>query len=56
MNFPGKKRLCQFLNIPIIYHNAGNQKQLMTHFREKCRTDRRTGNIDFIGTSLGQVQ
>ena len=25
-----KKGLCQFLNIPIIYHHAKNQKKLMT--------------------------
>ena len=27
--FPWKKGLCQFLNIPIIYHRAKNQKKLM---------------------------
>ena len=30
---------CQFLNIPIIYHRAKNHEKLMSHFREKCRTD-----------------
>ena len=30
MSFPGKK-LCQLLNIPIIYHYAKNQKKLMCH-------------------------
>ena len=30
MNFP-KKELCQFLNIPIIYHGAKNLKKLTTH-------------------------
>ena len=33
---------CQFLNIPIIYHRAKNHEKLMSHFREKCRTDGRT--------------
>ena len=28
--FPWKKGLCQFLNIPIIYHRAEVQKKLMT--------------------------
>ena len=31
INFCGKKGLCQFLNIPIIYHGAKDQKKLMTH-------------------------
>ena len=30
MNFAGKKS-CPFLNIPIIYHCAKNQKKLMVH-------------------------
>ena len=30
MDFLGKKGR-QFLNIPIIYHHAKNQKKLMTH-------------------------
>ena len=33
---------CQFLNIPIIYHRTKNHEKLMSHFREKCRTDRPT--------------
>ena len=28
INFPGKKGLCQFLNIRINYHRAKNQKKL----------------------------
>ena len=32
MNFPGKKGLCQFLNIPIIYHRLKNQKKTMAMF------------------------
>ena len=36
------KGLCQFLNIPIIYHRPKNQKKLVTHSWEKCRTARRT--------------
>ena len=31
-----------------------NQKKLMTHCWEKCRTDRQTDNGDFTGPSLGQ--
>ena len=54
--------LCQFLNIPIIYYRVKNQKKLMTHSSEKCRTDRRidrrtdeqTDNGDFIGPSKGR--
>ena len=30
--FSRKKELCQFLNIPIIYHHVKNLKKLMTHF------------------------
>ena len=40
--FSWKKGLCQFLNIPIIYHQAKNQKKLMIHSWKKCRTDGRT--------------
>ena len=53
-----KERLCQFLNIPIIYHRAKNQNKLISHSWEKCwtdgQTDRRTDNGDFIGPSLGR--
>ena len=45
-NFPGKKELSQFLDIPIKYHRAKNQKKLMSHFWKKHQTgrwmDRRT--------------
>ena len=52
------KKGCQFLNIPIIYHQAKNQKKLKTHSWEKCRTDgrrdgqtdRQTDNGDFFRT------
>ena len=27
-----KKELCQFLDIPIIYHRAKNQEKLISHF------------------------
>ena len=37
-----KKELRQFLDNPIIYHCAKNQKTLMSHFWEKRRTDGRT--------------
>ena len=58
-----KKELRQFLNIPIIYHRAKNQKKLMIHSWDKYRTDRPTGrqtdwqthNGDFIGPSIGRV-
>ena len=53
-DFFWKKGLCQFLNIPIIYHRAKNHKKLMSHLREKCRTDRQTGNSNFIGPSVGR--
>ena len=69
-NSPTKKG-CQFLNIPIIYHHAQNQKKLKTHSWEKCRTDgRRDGQTDgrmdgrtdrqktviFLGPSVTGVQ
>ena len=31
MNLPAKE-LCQFLDIPIIYHRAENQEKLISHF------------------------
>ena len=34
-----EKKLCQFLNIPIIYHRAKNQKKLICHSWGKCWTD-----------------
>ena len=37
INFP-EKRLCQFLNIPIIYHCVKNQKKLMSHSWQECLT------------------
>ena len=39
MNFPGKKGLCQFLDIPIIDHCTKNQKKLLSYFWEKHQTD-----------------
>ena len=57
MNFL-EKELCQFLDIPIIYHRAKNQKKLLSRFWEKRRTDgrrdRQTNNGDFIGLSGGR--
>ena len=45
--FLEKKRLWQFLYIPIIYHRARNQKKLMSHFWGKRhtygQTDRQAG-------------
>ena len=37
-----KKRIFQFLNIPIIYYRAKNQKKRTNHSREKCLTESRT--------------
>ena len=37
--FSWKKGLCQFLDIPIVYHRAKNKKKLFSFFREKCQTD-----------------
>ena len=62
MFFPGKKKLCKFLSIPIIYHRAKNQKKLTTYSREKRRPDgrtngqkvRQTDNRDFTGPSVGR--
>ena len=47
-----KKGICQFLDIPIIYHRAKNQKKNNERFLRwtpKWRIDRRTDNGDFIG-------
>ena len=59
-----KKRefFCQFLNIPIIYHRAKNQKKLMNHYWEKHQTDGPTDRQtdgqadsgDFIEPSVGR--
>ena len=38
------KGLCQFLDIPIIYHRTKNQKKLMRPFLTDGRTDGRTDN------------
>ena len=47
MDFPGKKRLYQFLNIPIIYHRAKKKKKMllpkkMPSWRMDGQTDLRT--------------
>ena len=41
MDFPGKKRLYQFLNIPIKYHRAKKKKKKKKkcYSRKKCRAD-----------------
>ena len=50
MNFLRKNgRL--FLNTPIIYPRAKNQKKIMTE--NNCGTDGRTDNSDFKGPSIG---
>ena len=63
--FSWKKGLCQFLNIPIIYHHAEksekNNEPLLWKM-QKWRTDRqtdrqtdgRTDSGDFIGPSVGR--
>ena len=54
--FSWKKGLCQFLNIPIIYHGAKILKilQLISDKNAELLMDRQTENSDFIGPSLGQ--
>ena len=49
------KKDCQFLNIPIIYHRAKNQKKLLNHFWEKGQTGWQTNrqiNGYFIQPSI----
>ena len=43
-----QQKICQFLNIPIIYHRSQNQKKLTSQW-----TDRQTDNGYFIGPSVG---
>ena len=45
MNFPGKKSLCHFLNIRIIYCCAKNQKKLICHYPEE-NTELTDGQTD----------
>ena len=40
--FSWKKELCQFLDIPIIYHCVKNQKKLFSNFWGKHQTDGQT--------------
>ena len=40
--FSWKKELCQFLEIPIIYHCAKNYKKLLSNFWGKHQTDGQT--------------
>ena len=57
--FPWTREVCQFLNIPIVYHLVKNQKNLLNHSWESCKTDgwmdrktdKQTYNSDFIGPS-----
>ena len=58
-----EKRLSQFLNIPIIYHHAKNQEQLICHYSwgwmdrrmdGHTQTEEQTDNHDFVGPSIGQ--
>ena len=55
--FSWKKGLCQFLDIPILYHCAKNQKKTTEPFLRKTPnwwTDGQTDNGDFIGPSIGR--
>ena len=49
-NFPGKKRLYQFLNIPIVNLHAKKSEKLLSHFCEKCRIDFRIMNYRRVFT------
>ena len=40
--FSWKRELCQFLDFPIIYHRAKNQKKLLSNFWGKHQTDEQT--------------
>ena len=40
MNFPEKKGLTRFFNIPIIYHCAKNQNNVTRHSGKHCWTDK----------------
>ena len=59
--FSWKKGLCQFVDIPIIYHCNNNQKKLLNHF---CRTggqadghlDRRADRSDCSSFIIGQTE
>ena len=64
MNFPGKKELFQFLNIPIIYHHAKKKKKTEKNWwpiPEKNPeltnklTDGQTDNGDFIRPPVGRA-
>ena len=54
--FSWKKELCQFLDIPIIYHCAKNQKKNCRAISEENTklTDRQTDDIDFIRPYIGK--
>ena len=52
-----ENRTLSVFRTPTMYHLAKNQKKLMTHSWEKCRTDRltdrQTDKGDFTGSSVG---
>ena len=56
--FYWEKGSCQFLNLPIFYHHAKNQKKINEQFLRKNpkltdeQTDRQTCNGDFIRLSV----
>ena len=59
--FSWNKGLWEFLNIPIIYHDAKNLKKLTTHSWQKCRTadgqtNRQTENRDFVALYRTEVE
>ena len=60
MDFPGKKGLCQFLDIPIIYLPIiifqKSEKVIIPYLRKTSnwRTDGQVDNGDFIGSFVGR--
>ena len=54
--FSWKKGLCQFLNIPVIYHGAKNLRKVTTHSDKNAELlmPKQTENSGFIGPSIEQ--
>ena len=57
--FSWKKGLCQFLDIPIVYHRAKNKKNYSAFSEKNAKLmdgqkDRQIDNGDFIGPSIGR--
>ena len=53
--FSWKKELCQFLDIPIIYHRVKNQKKLLRNFWGKHQTYRQTDRPWFYKTLCRKI-